>query len=348
MKKSLVALAALAVVGAASAQVTLTGTVSMGYQKSMDSAAGIVLSDDSFIFTAKDDLGGGTTLTMSTGFDAGGRTQAGSSAFGSENTSLTVAGGFGSIKLMSYESDGPFAAVAALGNASLPVGVFDSNAVGLGKRYRNGVTYKAPAMNGFTPALTYVTLAGQYKSSDSNSSNSSNSKIVPAVTYAKGPLVVYFEDAFFNADYPGTTNGGALGSASQPTITATYDFGSAKVGAAWTKLSVGDAQFALGVSVPVGALTFGLATYTWQNSNAVAPGTVIGYNTATTATTSIGDSTWTEASVDYALSKRTSFKVSMAQTNDAGVRYAVASAANNNVGGLVQNCEYRVGLYHSF
>jgi len=345
MKKSLVALAALAVVGAASAQVTLTGTVSMGYQKNMLGASGIALTDDSFIFSAKDDLGGGTTLTLSTGFDAGGRTQNGGGAFGSENTSLTVAGSFGSIKLMSYESDGPFTAVSSLAGASLPQGVFDTNAVGLGKRYRNGVSYAAPAMNGATIALTYVTLAGQYTNAAYTGTStagditnlSSNSKIVPAVTYVKGPLKVYAEDAFFNADYPGAP------SASQPTVYATYDFGAAKVGAAWTKSSVGDPQYALGVNVPMGALTFGLATYTWKNSAAA------------------GDATWTEGSVDYALSKRTSLKLSMAQTNDAGVGYAgatasataVAGSAQSNygyglTGGLVQNCEYRVGLYHSF
>jgi len=328
MKKSLVALAALAVVGAASAQVTLTGTVSMGVQKNLDGTAGIVLSDDSFIFTAQDDLGGGTKLALSTGFDAGGRTQAGATALGSENTSLTVSGGFGAIKLMSYESDGPFGAIAALGGASLGTGVFDSNAVGLNKRYRNGVSYAAPAMNGATFALTYVTLAGQYAPTNSLSSNS---KIVPAVTYVRGPLKVYFEDAFFNADYPGSTNGTPNGAQSQPTIYATYDFGAAKVGAAWTKQQTGDAIVALGANIPVGALTFGVATYQWNNS-AVA-----------------GSASWTEESVDYALSKRTSLKASFAQTNDAGVSYANAGAAGYGLTtGLTQNCQYRVGLYHSF
>jgi len=334
MKKSLVALAALAVVGAASAQVTLTGTVSMGYQKNLDGKAGVVLSDDSFIFTAQDDLGGGTKLALSTGFDAGGRTQAGATALGSENTSLTVSGSFGAIKLISYESDGPFANIAALGGASLGTGVFDSNAVGLGKRYRNAVTYSAPAVNGATFAFTYVTLASQYASNDPLSSNT---KLVPAVTYVRGPLKVYAEDAFWNADYPGSTaSGGGTatpnGAQSQPTIYATYDFGAAKVGAAWTKQSNGDPIFAFGANVPVGALTFGVATYTWNNG---APA---------------GSSSWTEESVDYALSKRTSLKASFAQTNDAGLFYA--NAAPNGYGlsnsGLIQNCQYRVGLYHSF
>jgi len=330
----------------------MTGTVSMSYQKSMTGTAGLALSDNSFIFADTEDLGSGMKLVMSTGFDAGGRTQTGGGAFGSENTSLAVSGGFGAVKLFSVESDGPFAAIAALGGASLAQGVFDTNAVGLGKRFRNGVSYVAPSMNGFTPALTYVTLAGQYASNAYGSDAtapvapavsaylSSNNKIVPAVTYLNGPLKVYFEDAFFNADYPGTTttSGGAVanGGVSQPTIYATYDFGAAKVGAAWTKASNGDATYAMGVNVPVGAVTLGLATYTWKNSSS----------------TVYGDATWTEGSIDYALSKRTSLKVSMAQTNDAGVSYAGgATSTLQSYGlttGLVQNCEYRVGLYHSF
>jgi len=340
MKKSLVALAALAVVGAASAQVTMTGTVSMGYQKDLFNARGVVLSDNSFIFADTEDLGGGNKLVMSTGFDAGGRTQAGAGASGSENTSLVVSGGFGAVKLFSVESDGPFAAIAALGGASLSQGVFDTNAVGLGKRFRNGVSYIAPAMSGFTPALTYVTLAGQY---DPTNSLSSNTKVVPAVTYLAGPLKVYFEDAFFNADYAGSTNGSANAAASQPTATVTYDFGAAKVGAGVTKLSVGDTQYAMGVSVPVGAVTFGLATYVWKNTNTVVPA-------PGGAAVSIGDGTWTEASVDYALSKRTSLKVSMAQVNDAAASYAVTglSSYGLNSAAVNTNCEYRVGLYHSF
>jgi len=335
MKKSLVALAALAVVGAASAQVSITGTTSFSYQQSLTGAAGIAMSDNSIFLGDTEDLGGGTKLVMSTGFDAGGRHSTGGGNFGQENSSLAVSGSFGTVKLMSFESDGPFAAIEGLSGASLDVGMFDSNAVNNAKRFRNGVSYAAPSMAGFTPALTYVTMAGQYASSDSSSSKT---KVVPAVTYSAGALKLYAEDAFFNADYPGA------GAASQPTVTAMYDFGVAQVGAGWTKASSADASTTiLAVSVPVGALTFGLATSVYNGSGA-------GEATAPVAVQNAGSSSFTEASVSYALSKRTSVKASFGATNDAGVAYAnnFANSTYGTTGGLAQNCQYRVGLFHSF
>jgi len=341
MKKSLIALAALAVAGAASAQVTLTGIMSMGYQSSMVGTTGLVLSDSALYLGDTEDLGGGTKAVMSLGFNAGSHTQTGpgtSTVFG-EDTSLSLIGNFGSVKLMSYEHDGAFAAIESLSGASLDVGMFDSSAVGPGKRFRNGVAYSTPDMSGFVGSLSYVTLAGQYAS---NSNFGAQTMTIPAVTYTSGPLTIYGEYDLFNASYTGTSDDAVT----QPFITATYDFGSAKVGAGWTKPSNDGASYILGVTVPVGAVTFGLATTAYAKSTTAAS------SAATVAMVNAnGTSVWTEASVAYAMSKRTSLKASFAQTNDAGVAYANAGNGAQNYGltqGLMQNCEDRVGLYHSF
>jgi len=351
MKKSLVALAALAVVGAASAQVSITGTTSFSYQTSLTGKQGIAMSDNSIFLGDTEDLGGGAKLVMSTGFDAGGRNNAtGGGNFGQENSSLTVSGSFGAVKLQSYESDGPFAAVEGLSGASLDVGMFDSNAAGLAKRFRNGISYVAPSMAGFTPALTYVTLAGQY---GPNETLGEKTKVVPAVTYKAGALTVYGEYAVFNGSY--NASAGATTSAddgvTQPTVTALYDFGAAQVGAGWTKASNDDPVVILGVSVPVGNLTFGLATASYAYSGGVKT-TVNGVTTNNSRTANVsasGTATFTEASVAYALSKRTSVKASFGMVNDQGVALANNfTTAYPTTEGLVQNCQYRVGLFHSF
>jgi len=345
MKKSLVALAALAVVGAASAQVSITGTTSFSYQSSLTGTYGISMSDNSIFLGDTEDLGGGTKLVMSTGFDAGGRTVTGGGNFGAENSSLVLSGSFGAVKLLSYESDGPFAAVN-LSGASLAQGLFDTNAVNAGKRFRNAIAYVAPSMAGFTPALTYVTLAGQFSSTPGSAADTcgtavcdSKTKVVPAVTYKSGALTVYAEDAFFNQNYNASATAASPDDAvTQPTVTAMYDFGAAQVGAGWTKASNSGATYILSASVPVGAVTLGVSTTS--------------YTPGGSSTQALGTSTWTEASVGYALSKRTSLKASFGMVNDAGVAYANAPASlAGNYGltqGLMQNCQYRVGLFHSF
>jgi len=340
MKKSLVAIAALTLVGAASAQVSLTGNVSFSSQSGLDGTRGLTMSDNSIFLGVTEDLGGGNKLTASTGFDAGGRNTTGGGNFGSENSSLTVAGSWGGVKIQSYESDGPLANVEGLSGASLDNGMFDSNAVGLAKRFRAAVTYSTPAFSGFTGALTYVQMAGNFTSSDPMDART---KVVPALTYQSGPLKAYIEDAFFNAAYPGTGNSGNTNnSITQPTVYATYDFGVANIGAGWTKASNSDATYILAGNVPVGALTFGLASATYLNSAAT------------------GNGTWTEASIAYSLSKRTTIKASFGVVNDAAVAYAQSGGALTATGGGtiygLQGANYttanesqtRVGLFHSF
>ena len=284
------------------------------------------MSDNSIFLGDTEDLGGGTKLVMSTGFDAGGRSAGGTGNFGQENSSLTVSGNFGSVKLMSFESDGPLANIDALSGASLDYGVFDSQAVGVAKRYRNGVSYNTPAFSGFTGGLTYVTLAGQFvPTSDSDA----KTKIVPSLKYANGPLVAYVEDAFFNPSYPSAQN------ATQPTVYATYDFGVAQIGAGWTKPSTGDATTALGLSVPVSdKLVLGVATFAYTSSAAQ------------------GTADWTEASIAYNLSKRTSLKASFGQINDAALHYAQTYSGNSvyalSGSNFVQDSQSRIGLFHSF
>jgi len=319
MKKSLVALAALAVVGAASAQVTITGTTSFSYQKDLSGTHGFALSDSYIEFGATEDLGGGVSLTMKNGLDTNGRNDTGSAPASGDNTSIAVKGGFGSVTIKTYESDGPLAAVEGLSGASLSTGMFDLTGVNTGKKFRNGLTYAAPEIAGFTPALTYVTLAGTYQST---STSDAATKVVPAVTYKSGPLTAYAEYAVFNASY----NNNADDQVTQPTVTAVYDFGVATAGFGWSKPTNKGATYGLGVTVPVGAVTLGLSSFV--------------YNGPVTGNT--GNASWTEAAVGYALSKRTTLKASFGLVNDTFNSYAGNTASG------ATNVEYRFGIFHSF
>jgi len=291
-KMSTFAIAALTLVGAASAQVTITGNLSGSYQKSLDGTRGLSTSDNSIFFGVTEDLGGGSKLTASTGFDAGGRGKDFSNSAGMENFSMAVTGSFGGFKYANYESDGPFAGVAISG-ASLPVGVFDANGVGLGKRARQAVTYSTPDFSGFKGALTYVTAGGQFTSTpqligtSTTAAWDSNTKVVPALSYSKGPLKAYVEYAMFNPSYTGVAS---QDSVTQPTATVNYDFGVAAVAAGWTKPSNGDTTIGFGVNAPIGALTVGLETFSYSYSKTQ------------------GTATYTDFAVSYALSKRTSVK----------------------------------------
>lgn len=340
MKKSLVALAALTLVGAASAQVTITGNLSGSYQKSLDGTRGLATSDNSIFFGVTEDLGGGTKFTGSAGFDAGGRNAGFQPQTGSENFSIGLTGKFGGFKYASYESDGPFANVAISG-ASLPVGVFDANGTNLGKRARNAVTYTTPAFSGFTGALTYVTAAGQFSSTPGTATNpgingsttsywDSNTKVVPALTYENGPLKAYVEYAVFNQSYNGTADD----TVTQPTAYVAYDFGVAKVAGGWTKPSNKGQTVGVGVNVPVGALTFGLETFQYLSSDTA------------------GTATYSDIAVAYNLSKRTSLKASFGTVNDAFVAYSKANAYGQTqltpTSADSSNSQSRIGLFHSF
>jgi predicted porin len=121
MKKTLVALAAVAVAGVASAQVTITGAIGFGINDTNEVARSMGWTDGKVTFTGTEDLGGGMSITAamtiesygdaaaSTGVNAGGQSVVLSTA---DAGSLT------------FSSSG--AASDDLGVASLP---FDANSL---------------------------------------------------------------------------------------------------------------------------------------------------------------------------------------------------------------------------
>lgn len=315
MKKSLVALAALTLAGAASAQVSLTGFFGMAKSVSLKASSGFEQSDGNMFIGVTEDLGGGMTAKLSSGFDFGGR-----KATGSEDTSLSVSGGFGTVTLKSYESHSALEAVLMSG-AYLSDGVADSAAVDMKlTANRNGIIYSTPSMGGVTVSAIYVN--GGSGLQNVVGGTPYNNKTVLNAKYAGGPLTAYVEAVSFDKDYGANSTTAAsatLAGASSYAAYGLYDAGVVKVGLGYNKASYNSAGTTVfGLSVPLGALTLGVDTASYDGAQ------------------------WTTAGASYALSKQTSLKASYGYVNDAGITKAGAAS------GYVNNSQWRVALTKAF
>ena len=177
MKKSLVALAVLAASGASFAQVTVSGSFVYGYEADTTklvygavrptnpSAAKNAVEDSSgsgidtalLTFTAKEDLGGGTTVTAVMSIDGVNR-----ASINGGDSSITVAGGFGTFKLSNARgADYLSGSVSGVGGVGMDNNLFTPLTAS------DAVSYTSPAYSGFKfaiaheePALTHNDATG--------------------------------------------------------------------------------------------------------------------------------------------------------------------------------------------
>jgi predicted porin len=224
MKKTLIALAAVAVSGAAFAQATITGSIAFSLQTTAkDQTNRLDLSDADINFAASEDLGGGMKASVSTSISneklRGGSTDA-------NNTTIALSGAFGTISYVNVLS----------GQSKLSIGASleddMSDAMG-GYGKVNVLDYTLPS---FIPntSLTLEWAAVQ----DTNMELAGEPALI--ANYATGPLKVYAEFA---------TDGSAAWD-----IRPSYDLGVAKVSFRATKSK--KQEFA--VTAPLGAMTVGL------------------------------------------------------------------------------------------
>ncbi|MDH4377074.1 MAG: porin [Ramlibacter sp.] len=341
MKKSLVALAALAASAAfAQSSVTISGGVSMGVQQStVRDATGLVsgqltriagadiVTGNSVYFTAVEDLGGGLKVTgqiqQRIGATAGGNTTAPTD---NQNTWLAtgdlfvqVDAGFGSIKAGKY-TFASNASYNAFGVRALTGLAVTAAAPGMGGD--NTVQYTTPSMSGLT-ATVGVSVPGTKVGQD------------PAVglklNYAAGPLAVQFaQTSSVNGDARAAVTPvaavAATGKAMVSSLGANYDFGAAKLWTSYFRRSATlplsttapapDANgFTAGITVPVGAATFKAGVMNNAKTDVLVDRTSYG--------------------VDYSLSKRTMLIAEYARDK----RAASNDQATNN---------YFLGLSHTF
>ena len=310
MKKSLVALAAMAFVGAASAQssVTLYGLLDVGYGGGTANGVDVNFQQQSsfnsaskFGFKGSEDIGGGlkANFQLETGnFDM----ETGSTSLNLTRAAwMGLSGGFGEVRfgrivsvptqvMGQFDFEG-ISSSSAPNNAGLsPVTWYGSS------RRNSQFQYNIPM--GDVKLYFADTL--------DNDNGGKNNRATLAVNYAKGPLAVGFVTESASTDANRTAY--ALG--------ASYDFGAAKVGGQYvqSELEAKGQGFTLSVQIPVGGANVGIQ-YAHNNQDNVPI-----YSA-------------TELYANYALSKRTTLYVDSVFMNDT------AGGANK---------AYNFGIMHAF
>jgi predicted porin len=237
MKKTLIAMAAVAVAGVASAQVTITGKIGFGVRDGSDTAKEIATTDGGITFAASEDLGGGMTAAAS-------MTVANVAAYGTgvtgDGSTLSLSGPFGKIQYANGGSDSDRLGVGSgllisgntvfggTGNA----GAFDYTlptlAEGLSITVRMNQAGSLPvALTDEDPTLRLSYVAGPVTVGYNTTGGSSPSSDIN-VTYDAGFAVFkYAADTTVTegtTDYSATANG-SMGKRSEISVTATIGNG---------------------------------------------------------------------------------------------------------------------------
>jgi len=371
MKKTLIALAAVAVTSTAMAQVTLSGTfdfspMSTGKLTTQAASGGTAetavktsttgstasWATNDIRFKAVEDLGGGLSLTayISQGTFGNG--------FVARDNYVDLAGGFGSIRIgrfhpsiNGYATDGAGTTNTAgttygMGGGG---GTFSGTAgetasltmtAGSFQRQSNLVQYTSPNMNGFTASVLYANttsdssvLAGEVKVGQTGLN----------LSYSAGPLKAYIgmNDRDVDAVGTSTTAFGDKIAASYDYVGASYDLGVAKISASHATRK------------DTTTVTAGTATINSDISmNAFGVSVPVGAMTLTASTYSGTDArnagvatddmklSGNQFSLSYPMSKRTSLYAVVGENNvkrDAGSTAATSKSTATSV-----------GLVHSF
>jgi hypothetical protein len=276
MKKTLVALAVLAATGASFAQVSITGTLSMGYKATRDSfgndasGLGVDTTNPALTFTAKEDLGGGQQVVASLGFATANR----GGALGGDSKLTYTNNSFGQVELGSAKDNDVFSSIA-YGGANLITFDGKLNQIETSSDY---ISYAAPigpvifvfkhaeAGNSITGAAGGLGIGAGTQGDTSTTSQGTNTV---ALVYKQDALsLVGAYLSYTNRNDSGNfSDGNSLTKSDVVHLEGGYDFGFVKVGAgadhvnaAW---GVTQDNLIAGFSVPAGAWTFGAA---WESS----------------------------------------------------------------------------------
>jgi len=254
MKKTLIALAAVAVSSAAMAQVTISGNVDARYETSKSSTAaaakGFLISDAQLNFAATEDLGGG--LKAAAKFTIDGFTSDNSSATTKgDGIDISLAGDFGSVIFSSRDSSD------YLGNDL----VTDQLKGSAGGVYNGGVqdriTYTSPTISGIR---FQVTMQDGDIGTATTHDNKSN---LYEIYYANGPISADFGALTTKKSTNADSDGGTR-------FRVGYNFGVAAVsyGEINAKDAAGakDKATAWSVSVPMGAVSLSYAYATIKDA----------------------------------------------------------------------------------
>jgi hypothetical protein len=306
MKKTLIALAVLAVSGAAFAQstATISGSINVGVQDTGAAGAKAGVASlgggaNAINIVTLEDLGGG----MRGGFSGQMRFNASTGDMNSNgngnaflhDANVYVGGGFGTIRVgkiteLNNCAFDPWACTGGAGVVAGVAGTIGASGSGLvgAQTIQSAVSYASPTINGFS--LGYQTSV----------SSRVNERSVLSLNYANGPVALQVLRTDGTANI---TAQGALGAAStaptdaaaqQTALNASYNFGVAKVNVfnAKSENAAGATTFditAISASMPMGAYTL-LAGYAKDKKAAATADTklAIGANYALSKRTTLG------------------------------------------------------------
>jgi hypothetical protein len=328
MKKSLIALAALAAIGTASAQsaVTISGKLGGSYTANTSNAgvktSGFNMQDGDVNFTVVEDLGGGLKADVFMGIRLRGReanTDGAVDGIGSRNATVRLSGGFGSVLIGAVASPSGILAIGGAGAAGFK-GVDDGGE--LLDAETNSIDlfqYTTPTMMGASGYVQLVDNIGDAGAGGREALATTPAATVFGLNYANGPILANADSTSFKCN---ATASCVL--QSRVRASASYKLGVATVGFGYqtnNNTTTDVKQMLLGLNVPVNAeLSAG-----------------INYVTRDTKTTSTGATVTNkgyEAGVNYSLSKRTTVAASYRLINEG------ASAIDQK--------HTRVRLMHSF
>ncbi len=339
MKKTLVAIAALAAVTGAMAEVTISGMMEIGVSdtRNVDSNVGVKTTtigdtngNNVINIVAKEDLGSGMAADIQYGFGTSGDN---GGAYSNYQTFAGLSGGFGRLQAGSFIS--PQFNVNAGGDAT---GAWSHSTA-----WVNQATTKTTRANEFFPAnqLQYslptfvpgLGLAVTRKFGETAGSSVGSADTISA-SYATGPFSLAYANT--RSKFSTTATDVAQG------WNATYDFGAAKVYFLSTSLKQGSNDtitgMSYGVSAPVGAFTLvaQIASATgvpssyaagYQSVNATT-GAASTVAAATTAASTVDQSDYT-LQARYSFSKRTTAVASTARRSGwSGTTGAAAKAGD--------------------
>jgi len=358
MKKSLIALAALAAVTAASAQssVTISGALQAGFQQHLSQATanyvgfststpsttaltkgqtrGLNVMDANINFAAVEDLGGGLAAYGNTNIERSANFRGAYVSYA--DTNLGLRGGFGQLQYSNTRSSDTFVAIAS-GAISLPDGLYDDS--GITSRIAiDALTYTSPElMKGLKASIAYIeptdgdtTVANQTVTAATGRPNGTSQYILGA-TYIDGPLTAMVTyKAKPSAMIAGTTAATSQIGKANIELAALYNAGVAVIGIGYDAASLDGATkiAATGALVQSDRAAYGMS--------ATIP---MGAMSLGLEYWKRGAATDTKAGATYSLSKRTSLTAAM------GLKDFPKLANSSNV---TSSNQYRFSVKHTF
>jgi len=250
MKKTLIALAAVAVSSAAMAQVTMSGYINYQYNKDGTAASTLGMNDAGLTFAASEDLGDGLKASGVINIDSlVGRADNAKNG----DSSMSLSGGFGTVSMARTRSSH----MASRGSVFGAV---------IGKGFNDGVVFTRSEIQviGYTSPALVPGLQVSVSSSAVAATQAQKTTTI-GVTYTSGPLSLGVQQKTANAAAKAAVSGAE---GKQAEAFATYNAGVAVIGLGYgaKQTATGEAVTSYGISVPMGAITLGAEGATRGNA----------------------------------------------------------------------------------